>query len=233
MSIQINPRTLENLEHICEILYKLHPSVLYYLVDMERTLGCVLGLNDIRNLSEEQRNLLKDIEEQTQEDTEDPDDDNVIHFSYYDDNLKEFLKDPEFKKILNDLNINENNFKGIKRLFKYFDKVIENDNEFRKLIKYLQLDTDEYIPIKINIEVEDPVIRRKVRELVRALERTGAPEKFYLNKREIDCDAYFAEGYNLTMNEEQEKKKRKFLDNRNYEDLKEILIKKKLYQPHF
>ena len=28
MKIEINPRSLLNLEHICEVLYKLHPSVL-------------------------------------------------------------------------------------------------------------------------------------------------------------------------------------------------------------
>ena len=39
MKIEINPRSLLNLENICEVLYKLHPSVLNYLVDMERTLG--------------------------------------------------------------------------------------------------------------------------------------------------------------------------------------------------
>ena len=39
MKIQVNPRSLLNLEHICEVLYKLHPSVLYDLVEMERSLG--------------------------------------------------------------------------------------------------------------------------------------------------------------------------------------------------
>ena len=37
MRIQINPRSLLNLEHICEVLYKLHPSVLDDLVEMERS----------------------------------------------------------------------------------------------------------------------------------------------------------------------------------------------------
>ena len=32
MRIEINPRSLLNLENICEVLYKLHPSVLDYLV---------------------------------------------------------------------------------------------------------------------------------------------------------------------------------------------------------
>ena len=77
---------------------------------------------------------------------------------------------------------------------------------FHELRKYIQLNTDEYIPMKIFVEIEDPVIGRKVRELVRALEKTRAPEQVSLNKEELDEDAYFAEGYNLTMNEEQKKK---------------------------
>ena len=51
MRININPRSLLNLEYICEVLYKLHPSVLDYLIEMERTLGDVLGLIDLNNLS--------------------------------------------------------------------------------------------------------------------------------------------------------------------------------------
>ena len=213
MHIEINPRSLLNLEQICEILYKLHPSVLDELVDIERSLGCILGPNDMNNLSFEQREKLTEIK------------------SFEEDDNKKFHEDKKLEEDSTD--DDDHDFKKLINLMHGDGDYAEDIFVFNRLLKYLQLDTDEYIPIKINIEVEDPVIRRKVRELVRALERTGAPEKFYLNKREIDCDAYFAEGYNLTMNEEQEKKKRKFLDNRNYEDLKEILIKKKLYQPHF
>ena len=100
---------------------------------------------------------------------------------------------------------------------------------FKRLLKYLQLDTYEYIPIKIYVEVEDPVIGKKVRELVRVLERTDAPEQFYLHKREEDTDAYFAEGYGLTMNEEQKKKKEDLFLNHDPEKLKKLLIKEKLY----
>ena len=63
MQIEINPRSLLNLENICEVLYKLHPSVLDYLVDMERTLGSILGLNDSNNLSLEQREKIINIGE--------------------------------------------------------------------------------------------------------------------------------------------------------------------------
>ena len=100
---------------------------------------------------------------------------------------------------------------------------------FHNLRKYIQLDTDEYIPIKISIEVEDPVIGKKVLELVRALEKTRAPEQFYLNKKEMDEDAYFAEGYGLTMNEDQKKKIDKFFWEEDVEGLKKLLRKEKLY----
>ena len=83
--------------------------------------------------------------------------------------------------------------------------------------------------MKISIEVEDPVIGKKVKELVKALERTRAPEQFYLNKKEIDEDAYFAEGYGLTMNEEQLKGRNDFLDGKDAKGLEEFLRKENLY----
>ena len=104
-----------------------------------------------------------------------------------------------------------------------------NSYIFHDLRKYIQLDTDEYIPIKISIEVEDPVIGKKVRELVRALEKTRAPEQFYLIKKELDEDAYFAEGYGLTMNKEQKKEFDDFFYGEDVEGLKELLRKEKLY----
>ena len=58
MRIQINPHSLLNLEHICEVLYKLHPSVLDDLVEMERSLGKLLGLIDLNNVSLEEREFL-------------------------------------------------------------------------------------------------------------------------------------------------------------------------------
>ena len=100
---------------------------------------------------------------------------------------------------------------------------------FHKLRRYIQLDTDEYIPMKISVEVEDPVIGKKVRGLGRALETTRAPEQFYLNKKEMDEDAYFAEGYGLTMNDDQKKKFDKFFWSEGVEGLKELLRKEKLY----
>ena len=192
MQIQINPHSLLNLEHICEVLYKLHPSVLNYLVEMERSLGSILGFIDCNNMSLEERKFLANIGEEV-----------------------DYSKEPEEPK---------DQIKIIKGLKKDQDGI-----RFHKLRKYIQLDTDEYIPMKIYVEVEDPVIGRKLKELVEALEKTRAPEQFYLNKKEIDEDAYFAEGYGLTMNEEQKKKFDDFFWGEDAEGLEELLRKEKLY----
>ena len=193
MRIEINPRSLLNLENICEVLYKLHPSVLDDLVEMERSLGSILGTIDLDNLSLEEREFLsRNYQEDYSSDT--------------------FTQDEneEFKN-------------------KYFYEEYENACRFHELRKYIQLDTDEYIPMKIYVEVEDPVIGKKVRELVRALEKTRAPEQFYLNKKEMDEYAYFAEGYGLTMNEEQKRQSDDFFDGEDVEGLEELLIKEKLF----
>ena len=193
MRIEINPRSLLNLENICEVLYKLHPSVLDDLVEMERSLGSILGTIDLDNLSLEEREFLsRNYQEDYSSDT--------------------FTQDEneEFKN-------------------KYFSEEYENACRFHELRKYIQLDTDEYIPMKIYVEVEDPVIGKKVRELVRALEKTRAPEQFYLNKKEMDEYAYFAEGYGLTMNEEQKRQSDDFFDGEDVEGLEELLRKENLY----
>ena len=193
MRIEINPRSLLNLENICEVLYKLHPSVLDDLVEMERSLGNILGFIDLNNLSLEEREFLsRNYQEDYSSDT--------------------FTQDEneEFKN-------------------KYFSEEYENACRFHELRKYNQLDTDEYIPMKIYVEVEDPVIGKKVRELVYALEKTRAPEQFYLNKKEMDEYAYFAEGYGLTMNEEQKRQSDDFFDGEDVEGLEELFKKEKLY----
>ena len=192
MRIQINPRSLLNLEHICEVLYKLHPSVLNDLVEMERSLGGILGFIDCNNMSLEERKFLANIAEEV-----------------------DYSKEPEEPKDL---------IKIVEEL-----KKDQESTRFHNLRKYIQLDTDEYIPMKIYVEVEDPVIGRKLKELVEALEKTRAPEQFYLNKKEIDEDAYFAEGYGLTMNEEQKKKFDDFFWGEDAEGLEELLRKEKLY----
>ena len=64
--------------------------------------------------------------------------------------------------------------------------------------------------------------------MVEALEKTSAPEQFYLHKKEVDKDAYFAEGYGLTMNEEQKKQRDDFFEGENVKGLERLLGKEKL-----
>ena len=206
MQIEINPRSLLNLENICEVLYKLHPSVLDYLVDMERTLGSILGFNEPKNLSLEKRELLNNL---------------LVYDSEYHDSEYDSPEydDSEYDELFKSLEIpKDSNYERLK-----------NIDRFQELLKYLKLDTYEYT-ITIYIEVEDPVIGKKVRELVRALEKTKAPEQFYLNKRELDYHAYFSEGYNnLLMTEEQKKKYDDLFSKYDPEELEKLLIKEKLY----
>ena len=201
MQIQINPRSLINLTHICEVLYKLHPSVLDNLIKMERSLECILGTIDLNNVTLEQREFLASISEEEE----------------YSMETEEPIKQEEF------------NEKSL--LLRKIDEMKKDINSrlFHDLRKYIQLDTDEYIPMKIYVEVEDPVIGRKVKELVEALEKTRAPEQFYLNKKELDEDAYFAEGYGLTMNDEQKKQRDDFFYGEDVEGLKSLLKREKLY----
>ena len=207
MRVEINPRSLLNLENICEVLYKLHPSVLDYLVEMERSLGDVIGFIDLNNTSLEEREFLSDI------------------FQKKDFSSESITQDDKKVKVT------DNKEDSTSRLLKYITELEEDKNsiEFHNLKKYLQLDTDEYIPMKIYVEVEDPVIGKKVKELVEALEKTRSPEQFYLNKKELDEDAYFAEGYGLTMNEEQKKQRDDFFWGEDVEGLKELLKREKLY----
>ena len=217
MQIQVNPRSLLNLEHICEVLYKLHPSVLNYLIEMERSLGKLLGTIDLDNLSLEEREFLSNNAKE-------------VDFSKEPVKTEEPKTQEDFYKMLESKGVkvhkvsfdnkndaidflerfNETNEKS--KLLSTIRKMKEHENacRFHNLRKYIQLDSDEYIPMKIYVEVEDPVIGKKVKELVEALEKTRAPEQFYFNKKELDEDAYFAEGYGLTMNEEQKKKNGRF-----------------------
>ena len=207
MRIQINPRSLLNSEHICEVLYKLHPSVLHDLTAMERSLGDVLGIIDLNNVTLEEREFLSNIyrEVDYSKEPEEPEEPGLL------------LEEVEIKKEEpKDLLIEEM-------------KEHENGCRFHNLRKYLQLDTDEYIPMKIYVEVEDSVIGKKVKELVEALEKTRAPEQFYLHKKEVDEDAYFAEGYGLTLNEEQKKQRDDFFWGEDVEGLERRLRKEKLY----
>ena len=168
MRIQINPRSLLNLENICEVLYKLHPSVLDDLVEMERSLGKLLGFIDLNNVSLEEREFLANNAKE-------------VDFSKEPVKTEEPKTQEEFDKMLeskgvkvtkltfdnkNDVidfleRFNETNEKS--KLLKTIREMKEHENScrFHELRKNLQLDTDEYIPIKIYVEVEDPVIGKK------------------------------------------------------------------------
>ena len=224
MRIEINPRSLLNLENICEVLYKLHPSVLDYLIDMERRLGKILGFIDLDNPSFEEREFLANVNEEKDNLTiEEEEDLKSVTYdtSKYSSLIYEDLLKTKDLKSLTDEDKMELALSTRKDEYKH--------DTFHKLRKYIQLDTDEYIPIKIFIEVEDSVNGKKVKELVKALETTRAPEQFYMNKKEIDEDAYFAEGYGLTKNDEQKKKFDELFWGEDVEGLKELLKKEKLY----
>ena len=224
MQIEINPRSLLNLEHICEVLYKLHPSVLDYLVVMERGIGKVMGFIDLDNPSLEEREFL--VNNYEEKDNSLPIEEEDLNYEVIDPSKYSHLIYEEIVKTKDLSNLTKEDkselvFSTIKDEYRH--------HIFHELRKYIQLDTDEYIPIKILVEVEDPVIGKKVRELIRALEKTRAPEQFYWNKKEIDEHAYFAEGYGLEMNEEQRKKSDKIFWGHDIESLKELLEKEKLY----
>ena len=239
MQIQINPRSLLNLENICEVLYKLHPSVLNELVEMERSLGKLLGFIDLNNVSLEEREFLANNAKKVDfsKEPEKPEKPELPKTQEEFDKMLE-SKGVKVTKVTfdnkNDVvdflkKFNETNEKS--NLLSTIQEMKENKNSdcFHKLRKYIQLDTDEYIPVKIYVEVEDPVIGKKVKELVAALEKTRAPEQFYLHKKEVDEDAYFAEGYGLTMNDEQKKQRDDFFWGEDVEGLKRLLKKGKLY----
>ena len=236
MLIEINPRSLLNLENICEVLYKLHPSILNDLTEMERSWGKLLGTIDLDNVSLEEREFLANNAKEVDfsKEPEKPQEPKTIegfnkmleskgvkvHKVSFDnkDDVIDFLE--RFK---------ETNEKS--KLLRTIRKMKEHENacRFHELRKYIQLDTDEYIPMKIYVEVEDPVIGKKVKELVEALEKTRAPEQFYFHKKEVDEDAYFAEGYGFTMNEEQKKKFNDFFWGEDVEGLRRLLREKNLY----
>ena len=216
MRIEINPRSLLNLENICEVLYKLHPSVLDNLISMERSLGNVLGFIDLDNLSLEERDLLANHSKE-------------VDYSSPMEEEEEDLPSKSYEELLEGKDLTSLTYEEKMELSNAPKKDKYKSHIFHNLRRYIQLDTDEYIPIKISIEVEDPVIGKKVCELVRALETTRAPEQFYLNKKEMDEDAYFAEGYGLTMNDDQKKKFDKFFWSEDVEGLKKLLRKEKLY----
>ena len=219
MLIEIKPRSLLNLENICEVLYKLHPSVLNDLIEMERSFGKLLGTIDLDNVSLEEREFLannaKEVDFSKEPvKTEEPETQEEFYKMLESKGVKVHKVSFDNKNDAIDFleRFNETNEKS--KLLSTIREMKEHENacRFHELRKYIQLDIDEYIPIKIYVDVEDPVIGKKVKELVEALEKTRAPEQFYIHKKEVDEDAYFAEGYGLTMNEEQLKSRDDFFD---------------------
>ena len=198
MRIEINPSPLLNLQNICEVLYKLHPFVLDKLVEIQISLRDVLNAKEV-DFSKEPKKPEEPKLPKTQEEFNKMIESKGVKVTNIKfDNKNEAINFLERFK--------ETNEKS--KLLRTIREMKENENSclFSELRKYIQLDTYEYIPIKIYMEVEDLVVGRKLKELVKALEKTRAPEQFYLNKKEMDEDAFFAEGYGLTMNKEQKKK---------------------------
>ena len=203
---------------------------------MERSLGKLIGTIDLDNISLEEREFLannaKEVDFSKEPvKTEEPKTQEEIYKMLESKGVKVHKVSFDNKNDAIDFleRFNETNEKS--KLLRTIREMKEDKNacRFHELRKYIQLDTDEYIPMKISVEVEDPVIGKKVKELVEALEKTRAPEQFYLNKKELDEDAYFAEGYGLTMNEEQLKSRDDFLDGEDVEGLEILLRDKKLY----
>ena len=229
MQIQINPRSLLNLENICEVLYKLHPSVLDDLVEMQRSLGEILGFIDLNNPSLEEREFLANISEEVNNSLPMEHEKDLTSLDYVKVNDPKDFSSLSYEQLLKTKDLSSLTDEDKMEL-----AIAPNEDKYKsyifsRLLRYIQLDTYEYIPIKIYIEVEDPVIGKKVKELVRALETTRAPEQFYLHKKEIDVDAYFAEGYNVTINEEQEKKSDELFWGQDVDRLESLLKKEKLY----
>ena len=182
MRIEINPRSLLNLEHICEVLYKLHPSVLDVLIEIERSLGKVSGLIDLDNTSLEEREFLADNYEEKDYSSEPVSQDVKITTQFH-NNIE------DLRKVLDEYKSNNPN---VKILTEESDSILlktiaelkkdKNSKKFYNLRKYLQLDTNEYIPIKIYVEVEDPVIGKKFRNWLELLKKLELQNSFILIK---------------------------------------------------
>ena len=213
MKIEIKPYSFDNLKDICKVLYQLHPTVLDYLLNIGRRLDSIMGVINLNQPTMEQREFLASgqidsivtIEPKVEQKK-------YLHSSLEDlcNSLGDFLND--FEKCI-------------------LCNVKYDEDDFYKYKKLLRRNNDEYIPIKINIEIDDPVTGRKLRELVSILERTKTPEQYYWGKEEKDIEAYFAEGYGLTMNEEQKKIMEDFYDKKDGKYTLKLLLKEKIRFP--
>ena len=106
-----------------------------------------------------------------------------------------------------------------------------NNIKFDNLLKYLKLDTDEYIPIEFYVKVEDRLVGEKVKELIKILERTKAKEEFSNMRREEDWHAYFGKSYkDEELSKKQLSKRDKLFSIKDVDKLQKLLIKKNLYE---
>ena len=109
-----------------------------------------------------------------------------------------------------------------------YDSYVENDDDkienFNYLLQFLQIKTNEYIPIKFYIEVEDLEIGKKLQELIRVMEISKIPENYYDNKREVDYEACFSKGYNYSLTKNRQRKITNFFRKYDFETLNKILI---------
>ena len=129
MHIEINPRSLLNLENICEVLYKLHPSVLDYLVEMEKSLGDILGVIDLNNLSLKEREFLANIYQEEDYSSEPNSQDKGVKVTSQSlDNKEDMIK------FVNEYKSNNPNVKILNEV----DKDEDEDEEFKKKLKKIK-----------------------------------------------------------------------------------------------
>ena len=147
MRIQINPRSLLNLEHICEVLYKLHPSLLDDLVEMERSLGGILGSVDLNNVTLEEREFLASISKEEDYSMENEEPKTQEEFNEMLESKGVKVTNISFDNKNDVINFLEK-FKETNEKSKLLRKIDEmkkdkNSRLFHDLRKYIQLDTDE------------------------------------------------------------------------------------------
>ena len=108
------------------------------------------------------------------------------------------------------------------------DSYLENDGDkienFIYLLQFLYCKTNEYIPIKFYIEVDDLEKGKKIKELIRVMEISKIPEIYYDNKREVDYEACFSKGYNYSLTKNRQRKLINFFRKFDFETLNKILI---------
>ena len=105
----------------------------------------------------------------------------------------------------------------------YQEKTQDMIDSFNYLLKFLQINTSEYIPIKFYIEVEDIEIGKKLQALIRVMEISKDPENYYDEKREVDYYACFSKGYNYSLTSNRNRKMYNFFNKCNLQSLYNIL----------